>query len=54
MSDSEEEELDKETLGRKVNLNIFCVFYITFLQAAEELSPEKLKEYQDIFSFFDR
>ena len=24
------------------------------IQAAEELSPEKLKEYKDIFSFFDR
>eukprot|EP00090_Calanus_glacialis_P000467 TRINITY_DN10279_c0_g1_i1.p1 TRINITY_DN10279_c0_g1~~TRINITY_DN10279_c0_g1_i1.p1 ORF type:complete len:189 (+),score=76.57 TRINITY_DN10279_c0_g1_i1:51-569(+) len=39
MSDSDEEELDKETVGRK---------------AAEELSPEKLQEYKDIFSFFDR
>ena len=24
------------------------------LQAIEELSPEKLKEYRDIFSYFDR
>ena len=24
------------------------------MQAAEELSPEKLQEYKDIFSFFDR
>merc|ERR1711915_48616 len=39
MSDSDEEELDKETLGRK---------------AAEELPPEKLQEFKDIFSFFDR
>jgi Ca2+-binding EF-hand superfamily protein len=24
------------------------------MQAVEELSPEKLQEYKDIFSFFDR
>ena len=25
-----------------------------YLQATESLSPEKLEEYKDIFSFFDR
>merc|ERR1711936_54207 len=39
MSDTDDEELDKETLGKKI---------------AEELPPEILQEYKDIFSFFDR
>jgi len=40
MSDSEDsEDLDKETIGKRV---------------AETLDPEKLQEYRDIFSFFDR
>jgi len=39
MSDDEDEILDKDTLGKK---------------AIEELSPEKLKEYKEIFSYFDR
>ena len=30
------------------------MYYRTGFQAAEELSPEKLQEYKDIFSFFDR
>ena len=55
MSDSEE-ELDKETLGRKVGENKMLPFLLCFLnhQAIEDLSPEKLKEYKEIFSFFDR
>ena len=34
----------------------FDTYYLNFLnhQAIEELSPEKLKEYRDIFSYFDR
>ena len=56
MSD-DEEDLDKETLGRKVwSIKRFDTLYLIFLnhQAIEELSPEKLKEYRDIFSYFDR
>ena len=30
------------------------LFYSKPIQAADELSPEKLQEYKDIFSFFDR
>ena len=54
MSD-DEEELDKETLGRKV-WKINVIFQLNFLnhQAIEVLSPEMLKEYRDIFSYFDR
>ena len=39
MSDSDEEELDKEAVGKKI---------------AEELPAEILQEYKDIFSYFDR
>merc|ERR1711953_1503246 len=39
MSDTDEEELDKEAVGRKI---------------AEELPAEILQEYKDIFSYFDR
>ena len=39
MSDTDDEELDKEAVGKKI---------------AEELPPEILQEYKDIFSFFDR
>ena len=51
----DEDELDKDTLGKKViikcselNYNVFC------FQIIEDLSPEKLAEYREIFSFFDR
>ena len=40
------------TLGR-VSLNI-SLFSPTIHQAAEKLPAEILKEYRDIFSFFDR
>ena len=52
----DDEELDKDTIGRKVKheqLQIIHV-YIYPLQAIEELSAEKLMEYREIFSFFDR
>ena len=39
MSDSDDEDLDKEAVGKKI---------------AEELPPDVLQEYKDIFSFFDR
>ena len=39
MSDTDDEELDKEAVGKKI---------------AEELPAEILQEYKDIFSFFDR
>ena len=30
------------------------ISYESWCQAAEKLSPEKLQEYKDVFSFFDR
>ena len=37
--EAEEEDLDKETVGRKL---------------VEQLPPAKLQEFTEIFSFFDR
>ena len=53
----DDEELDKDTIGRKVKheqLQISIHIYLSTLQAIEELSAEKLMEYREIFSFFDR
>ena len=55
----DDEELDKDTIGRKVKheqLQISIhIYYLHYpLQAIEELSAEKLMEYREIFSFFDR
>ena len=67
MSDSEDsEELDKETIGKRVSklqakkrghekdqkLNFYSC--VSQKKVAETLDPEKLQEYRDIFSFFDR
>ena len=64
MSDSEDsEELDKETIGKRVSKKLPKIFggkkmdidsCVPTKQVAETLDPEKLQEYRDIFSFFDR
>ena len=64
MSDSEDsEELDKETIGKRVSKKLPRKFggkkmdidsCVPTKQVAETLDPEKLQEYRDIFSFFDR
>ena len=61
---SDEEELDKETIGRKVQSEYFSHFLEPivliidnvgiYVQAAETLPDQTLQEYKDIFSFFDR
>ena len=53
----DEDELDKDTLGKKVMklvpYNRLIPQWLS-LQIIEDLSPEKLAEYREIFSFFDR
>ena len=53
---SDDEELDHETLGKKVvHWERENKWHNTLeLQIIEELPPEKLNEYREIFSFFDR
>ena len=52
---SDDEELDHETLGKKVAFWFKKNKLQTVLfQIIEELPPEKLNEYREIFSFFDR
>ena len=50
---SDDEDLDHETLGKKVTEGREYQ-YDHILKAIEELPAEKLNEYRDIFSFFDR
>ena len=53
----DEDELDKSELGKKVKwssyFNWLIAQWLSF-QIIEDLSPEKLAEYREIFSFFDR
>ena len=51
---SDDEDLDHETLGKKVAKGREYQFDHHYLKAIEELPAEKLNEYRDIFSFFDR
>ena len=53
MSDSED-DLDKESIGRKAGLCLSNILVLRNVQAIEELSSDKLAEYREIFSFFDR
>ena len=54
-----DEDLDKETIGRKVSkkyfsLRTFRVKKLIFKKLAESLPFDLLEEYREIFSFFDR
>ena len=52
----DEELQQREEEIKAVDSKIFCLFkdFLVFFQARENLSVEKLKEYKDIFSFFDK
>ena len=52
----EEDDLDREMAGKKVRRELVMVMVVAIVahQVAEELPPEQLLEFREIFNFFDR